>query len=34
MEVRHEELFDLHSPNIIRVTNEQEWDGWGMWHLW
>jgi hypothetical protein len=28
------ELYDLHSsPNTIKWSNHEEWDGWGMWHV-
>jgi hypothetical protein len=31
----NEELNNLNSsPNIIRKSNQEEWDGRGMWHVW
>jgi hypothetical protein len=31
--LHNEKLYDMYSPNIIRVTT-REGDGRGMWHVW
>ena len=29
-----EELYDLYSSSISACSNQEEWDGRGMWHVW
>jgi hypothetical protein len=28
--LRHEELYDLYSRSVFRLSIQEEWDGWGM----